>query len=700
MIVPNRWNRKDPVTGQLEPIFFTEGEKKALKGAQEGLLIIGLGGVANWHNHTFSVPWEDIKRSKDQKRAIIPQDVEEQIKDGVCPEFKNIVWSKRRVYIVFDSDSVFNENVQSEAFEFAMFLYEAGADPCQVFLPRRSTEKVGLDDFLISEGIAAFRRLLPDAEFPFHPDIHKYIQKALNAGSKRQTNKRVSRAVVAGMDHSGVRYADKDRHHYYFDNRTRKLHDFTLEPSDVHQFRNNGFGDIVIKEFGVQSPDTAALGFLADDYAHIGPPEVISPRRIVYATNVNNRDTLYYQLGDSSFARVTADSVTFVPNGTDGVLFMSDRTDPLDEDKIEEAVANYPRPRNLWLDALQDFDVVSLPGMDGNESRLFLAALFHLNPWLKRWRGLLLPFELAIAEPNSGKTFLYNLRRGILTGNASLDNVPQDMRSFHAQAKEAPGIWVCDNLGDINRNIREEFSDEAARLITDPDPHSKTRKLFTTAGTEKIPIDCTFAATAIRNPFWKPDILQRAIIFHLNAIPAGKRDSGWYLRRLEHRPEWVAEHLTVVKRFFQLTRTQWQPNYLSGHRLTHFEQSMRLMISALGYPEVAQSVVPKIQDMVQTTIATQDPSMEALKAFADEWFDDYQREYATATDIVDWVKGDLNGRFMHLKTLHNPNAVGRYFTSHVYDIEHSAGLRRIEVDGAPMIKRTAPHITPNGRIQT
>src|SRR5262252_4721231 len=90
MIVPNRWNRKDPVTGQLEPIFFTEGEKKALKGAQEGLLIIGLGGVANWHNHTFSVPWEDIKRSKDQKRAIIPQDVEEQIKDGVCPEFKNI----------------------------------------------------------------------------------------------------------------------------------------------------------------------------------------------------------------------------------------------------------------------------------------------------------------------------------------------------------------------------------------------------------------------------------------------------------------------------------------------------------------------------------------------------------------------------------------------------------------------------------
>lgn len=686
IIDPERWR-------STEDIFITEGEKKALKAAQEGLLCIGLGGVHNWRQkrRTTKVSksaYTNGRESKDGKFVTIKdtevgnEDEDDNVGESIvtAPEMLQIRWKRRRVYIVFDNDSEQNDNVQDAAHELAIWLYDHDADVRQVRLPKRSArDKVGFDDFLRDEGIGSFRRLLPAAQFPAHSDPKRWIKKTLKTYKDRTGFARVGRSVVASLDSGGQRYVDINRHYYFFNNDTKSLHDFDLSATDVRGLRLTSFGDIIMNDYGLLTTDGAAVSAVADLYTKIGPPSLIEPRRAVYATHDPKRmeDILYYQLGDSKIAKVTADSITFVDNGTDNVLFLSNTVAPVDEEAVQDCLAEHSNPQNLWLKAFQDFNIRPLPTLTLEETHLFLCALFHINPWLKKWRGLLLPFELAVAEPNSGKTFLYNLRKGVLTGSPSLDNMPTDMRSFHAQAKAAAGIWVCDNLGDLKRELREELSDELARLITEPDPHATTRKLFTTDEAHRIDIDCTFAATAIRNPFWKPDILQRMLIFRMQAIPAGQRDSYWYLEHLEHRPEWIAEHLTAIQHFFRLVRRVWQRRYLSGHRLMNFEQSIGTMISALGFKDEAKVIIPKLQTMVQRTIAENDPTMEALRTYTEEVLKaEPDKTHCTYSDIVEWVETDMEGRFSHLKTLKSTIALSRYFDSHAYDIHHSAGLVR------------------------
>lgn len=67
------------------PVILTEGEKKALKGAQElsNYLVIGLAGV-----------WS-FKSS-----------------NGLLPDFDRVSWSGREVFIVFDSDATTNPSIQ------------------------------------------------------------------------------------------------------------------------------------------------------------------------------------------------------------------------------------------------------------------------------------------------------------------------------------------------------------------------------------------------------------------------------------------------------------------------------------------------------------------------------------------------------------------------------------------------------------
>lgn len=719
IITPERWNQHDS-NGHLEDIFITEGEKKALKGAQEGLLCIGLGGVYNWRQKTVTTKvskdaFTKGHESKDGKTVTVRQranqsreedDEDEDTKTTITPspEMRQIIWGGRRVFITFDTDPSLNGNVQTAAFELALWLFDHDADPYQIVLPRQlgSSSKVGLDDFLRDEGVSIFRRLIPVAQFPAHPETKRWVRKTLNARKDRTGNVRVGRGIVAGLDAKGHRYVDVNRHYYFFDNGSKKLHDFDLSANDIRSLRLTAFGDVIMDDYGLLSTDGPAVSAVADFYTKVGPPSLIEPHRAVFAFQDPKtlQDVLYCQLSDSRIAKVTADSITFIDNGADNVLFQAGYVAGSDEDKIQDALAEHSRPRNLWMGSLDDFNIQALPNLTARETHLFLTALFHVNPWLKKWRGLLLPFELAVAEPNSGKTFLYNLRRGILTGNPSLDNIPTDIRSWYAQVKASAGMWICDNMGDAKRELREELSDELARLITEPDPHTTTRKLFTTDEALRIQMDCSFAATAIRNPFWKPDILQRMMIFHMAAIPAGQRDSNWYLQRLQNREEWIAEHLVSIQRFFQVVRRAWKPHYLSGHRLTHFEQTIGLMIVALGFPNEAQAIVPKLQEMVQRTIAENDPTMEALRTFAIENIDSFpNRPLVQLGDIVEWVDGDGEGRFTHLKTLKTSVALSRYFNSHTYDIERSAYLRREDVGNNKYVRILAQAQQQPGTIE-
>jgi hypothetical protein len=309
-----------------------------------------------------------------------------------------------------------------------------------------------------------------------------------------------------------------------------------------------------------------------------------------------------------------------------------------------------------------------LAGLTLDDSRQLLACLFYLSPWLNRWRRLMPPLEVAVAEPNSGKTFLYNLRKGVLTGRPDLEGLPDDFRGWVSSISSSPAMWVCDNLGGVRTDFWHRLNDELARLITDPTPTIELRQLYTTASVYHVPVQTAFAVTTIRNPFTAPDILQRALIYHLRAIPVQQRDGNWYWNQLQRRTKWVAEHLIAIQSFLRLVRDKWNDKYLSGFRLVNFEQGILLMGEALGLD--MSDVIRNLPAMVSASVAEYDPVVEALVTFVEEW----NQPEATISEVVEWVQEDVDRRFSNIKTLDNSILLGRYINSHTYDIEQATGM--------------------------
>ena len=119
-------------------LFITEGELKAASACINTTAnTLGLGGVFSWMN-------------KRRGQALIP----------ILEAF---VWKTRLVYLVFDSDQNSKPLVQLAASRLALALTARGAVVYEVALPQPADgSKMGIDDFLVRYGPAAFDELVAD----------------------------------------------------------------------------------------------------------------------------------------------------------------------------------------------------------------------------------------------------------------------------------------------------------------------------------------------------------------------------------------------------------------------------------------------------------------------------------------------------------------------------------------------------------
>jgi hypothetical protein len=131
---------EDFVINPSIPLNLGEGEKKALKGSQEGIPVVGMGGINNYKN-------------KDSEDLI--------------PDFNNIPLNGREVNILPDGDYHRNKDVERAVLKLATLLKQRGATPFLISLPD-GEKKVGLDDFLVKYGVNEFWKL-PREEIKTNP---------------------------------------------------------------------------------------------------------------------------------------------------------------------------------------------------------------------------------------------------------------------------------------------------------------------------------------------------------------------------------------------------------------------------------------------------------------------------------------------------------------------------------------------------
>lgn len=163
-----------------QPLLITEGEFKAAAGCKNDLLTIGLGGVYSFSQQGSPIPFFTA--------------------DGP------VKWEDRQVWIVYDSDAVFNPKVQMAEQALAALLGRLKARPYVVRLPPIDAKKVGLDDYLLTEGPEALSSLLLKAEphMAVAP-LHTMNQRVVfcyqpTAVITLETGKLMSKQVFESMD--------------------------------------------------------------------------------------------------------------------------------------------------------------------------------------------------------------------------------------------------------------------------------------------------------------------------------------------------------------------------------------------------------------------------------------------------------------------------------------------------------------------
>lgn len=139
--VPHRV--RSQIRDPKEPLFITEGVRKADSAVSHGMVCVALLGVWNWRGRN------------------------EQGGTTSLPDWEGIALKDRDIYIAFDSDVTTKSAVYDALRRLKAFLEHRGARVWIVYLPEgQAGEKIGLDDFLAGgksrdDVLALARRELP-----------------------------------------------------------------------------------------------------------------------------------------------------------------------------------------------------------------------------------------------------------------------------------------------------------------------------------------------------------------------------------------------------------------------------------------------------------------------------------------------------------------------------------------------------------
>lgn len=672
-------------------LIITEGEKKSSAAVKYGYPAVGLGGVDSWRNRAIILP-DSVKLTKTPNGNIRAKlsandEISEHIQiDDLAEGLEELITyiaehKELCVLIVFDSDNAagVKPEVQRAAARLAGELRYKGIATArirQLILPIGNESKMGLDDYLVTQGVESFDKLVDSVlakrnAFPRHPLPKGYIATRLQQGNlTRKDQQDTAMSILMELDARGRRLREEATGDlYFFDEDTCRLIPVMFPQTGEGEYFSSPFGTYLYQEFGLASSDKKVLTWLAAQFAGEAPVEDVKPRRVLSPVPTNPW-AVAYQISDSQFAIINADpkrAIEFVSNGSQSILFEQGHVAPMDVGKLVEAFQEVQKqPLEPWWR-----DVIGTVKVRQGAAMETLAYLLpYLSPWLNQWHGVQLPIEIITGEAGSGKSSLYNLRLSILTGKPVLRNAPTDLRDWHASVANTGGLHVTDNVQFTNKELRQRLSDEMCRIVTAPEPYIEMRKLFTTSAQSRIAVQTTFAVTAIQRPFVAVDLLQRSAMIELDPITEAK-DGNWVEHAMNNRggrEMWVAHHMYVLHLLLKLAKEKWTSNYKARNRLALYEQCLNLLCQVFGIPFA--DILPIMEGTAEATATEEDWALSGLKDFANHT---PTGSRFTASDIARWC--EANEDYCQNPQLTNAFRLGRYLNAHANLVERASGIK-------------------------
>jgi hypothetical protein len=695
----------------------TEGEKKAAVLNKNGIPAIAFGGVDSWRNKTILIPKtseiESPQKSNFMRIKLPSADFDDSSMSVMALGFTEFIdlciKYNTTLVICYDTDTPdgLTTGPQRAAARLGYELRARGVrqqNIRQLILPHiddiiTGVERVAIDDYLVNPkgGIAGFVDLLqkcleaPSA-FPLYPNVRDHVEKILQRPKiDRKQMRNLSLAVVSDLDANGQRmYSPSSMQAYYYNSSNANLMKVNINSKDKVSIHETPFGKLLYSKYGlVPEADSKIMSHIGAQYVAEEPIREVEPHRYIAPPRAGE-DVIRVQINNGQYIRVTGDSkkpYEIVPNGTDNILFESDITRGIDARELTEELAKqHKTPMEFWwLDVLRDVKL-----REHGQNEVVTALLYYLSPYLFRWRGLQLPIELVVGESGSGKSSLFMIRLEIISGIAKLRNTPRTMQDFVASASSGSGLHVTDNVQMLNKELRNQISDDLCRLVTEPEPMVEMRKYYTEADLRVVKINTVFGFTSIRLPFENNDFIQRAMVLELQRLDIQRDgaetkssfDSSWGTRQIERRGgrvPWFAHQMRAIHLFLAEAQKSWNPNYSASHRLVHLEQAMTLMGKVFRIKDADKWVPKYLLSQVRERSVEADQTLQALQAFAiyhrgliakGKIDPDYK---FVITIVTNWMEAhELYGKNKYLT---DPRIMGRYMGANRSTLAEHYGIR-------------------------
>lgn len=657
LYLPPLLNWRSVAADPTIPVVITEGEKKAAAGCQEGLTVAGIAGVWCWR-----------MKQEDGERLVLP-------------ELDLLVWKGRLVEIVPDSDAWRpNKMMQVLAgfYALGMELTQRGAHVQLVQMPERGGLKVGLDDFVVAEGLQwrdAWDRLKRSGLGDHHlKALVAWYQRwarqqeqggaqasgsfgarvtaiRLDSGRKVFERKRaIADLVIKTLRDRGKLISTPDRVLYFFNRQTK-----ALVRLDQEEFLSD-----LYEEFDL-NPTEDETRFVQAQILTFAQRrgDKVQVHRLAFWKE--ETQTLYVDMHNGTLCVLDGECIEVRDNGYDDVLFVSDRrTDPVTPD--------------LNATHKEFHDLFSGLSLAGEEPAIQAQALALLKVWTASIFFLealrVRPILALIGEQGSGKTTL-GRRLGLAIYGPSFQvgsfrSDPSGEDDFVA-AITARRLVVFDNA---DANIRW-LPDHLARLVTGAD--IEKRQLYTTNDLISYRTDCMLAITS-RDPSWKrDDVARRLLPIRMETIAGSKRPERQLQSEIgKNRGVIWGSLLTILNQVVASLRTHAGENF-SSHRLADFHWFGSHAAPVIGLQAEFNAAMTALEQAQLSLLGEGDERLELFMLWVKERPSVLTEEIITSHELFKALRDVYPGpeRVFPFK---NTTALGAWIGRHKELIEAQVGV--------------------------
>ncbi len=367
--------------------------------------------------------------------------------------------------------------------------------------------------------------------------------------------------------------------------------------------RDNTEFTLLLAKYGINKTETIYKYTEQElyNYAHQSGEETRVHRHAYYNKKTNR---LYLYNFDNQIYRICTEEIQLVNNGTDGILFLSDRSSiPF---TIPENGNSAGLIENLLLDKINFHN----SDLTIDESRIivliwFLSLFFESIMPTK-------PILAIIGEKGSGKTITLRKTGIILFGDKfNVTPLPHKPEDFDT-ALTNNSFMAIDNADSRCRWLEDRLAIAATGGTV------KKRQLYTTNKLVEIPIHCYLAITSRTPRFQRDDVADRLIIMEVERYEQPISEDILLGEIRENRNPLLGEVVKMIKDVLKALEVNRDYKDSGGFRMADFGNFAMKIAKQSGFEEQMRGIFKKLMMAQSVFTLTADPIFDLLQIWSNE----------------------------------------------------------------------------------